>query len=101
MTIGILKETRKGEKRVAMSPGIVKQLIEQGFNVIVEKDAGVTSTFKNSDFKKAGAEVEIKGVVFKNADVVIKINPFDEEDLKLVKKGQVLISQLFHKSNPD
>ena len=101
MTIGILKETQRGEKRVAISPGVVKQLIEKGFNVIVEKDAGVSSTFKNSDYRKAGASVEIKGVVFKKSEVLIKINPFDSDDLKLVNKGQILISQLFHKSNPE
>ena len=100
MIIGILKETQKGEKRVSISPRITKQLIDKGFELIVEKDAGTYSSYKNSDYREAGATVEKRGVVFKDSEVLIKINPFDEEDLKLVDKGQVLISQLFHKSNP-
>lgn len=101
MKIGILKETQKGERRVAISPNIVKQLIDKEFEVIVEEDAGTSSSFKDSNYLKAGAIVEKRGVVFKEADVLVKINPFDEDDLKLVNKGQILMSQLFHKSHPE
>jgi NAD(P) transhydrogenase subunit alpha len=101
MTIGILKETQKGEKRVAISPNIAKLLIDKNFEIIVEEDAGSTSSFKDSDYKTAGARIEKRGVVFKEADILLKINPFDSEDLKLINNGQVLISQLFHKSHPD
>ncbi len=101
MKIGILKETHKGEKRVSISPNIAKQLIAKNFQIIVEEGAGTNSSFKNSDYRNIGAEVEKRGVVFKAADILIKINPFDKDDLKLVNKGQILMSQLFHKSNPE
>ena len=101
MKIGVLKETQKGEKRVSISPSIAKQLIDQGFEIIVEEDAGNSSNFKNSDYKKIGAQIERRGVVYKNADVLVKINPFDDEGLKLVDKNHILISQMFHKSNPE
>lgn len=101
MKIGILKETQKGEKRVSISPKIAKQLIKKEFEILVEEDAGVKSTFKNSDYRDIGAVIEKRGVVFKESDVLIKINPFDENDLKLVNKGQILMSQLFHKSHPE
>ncbi len=101
MKIGILKETKKGEKRVSISPNIAKQLVEKGFELIVEENAGTSSSFKDSEYSKIGASIEKRGVVFKESDVLIKINPFDEEDLKLVDKGQVLMSQLYHKSNTE
>lgn len=101
MKIGILKETKKGEKRVSISPNIAKQLVEKGFKLIIEEDAGTGSSFKNSQYSEVGATIEKRGVVFKESDVLIKINPFDEEDLKLVNKGQILMSQLFHKSNTE
>jgi NAD(P) transhydrogenase subunit alpha len=101
MKIGILKETQKGEKRVSLSPIITKQFISKGFDIVVEEDAGLNSSYKNSDYTDVGAKVEKRGVVFKEADILLKINPFDEDDLKLVDKGQVLISQLYHKSNPE
>lgn len=97
MKIGILKETQKGEKRVSISPKIAKQLIVKGFKILIEEDAGVNSSYKNSDYESV--DVEKRDVVFKEADILLKINPFDEEDLKLVDKGQILISQLYHKSN--
>jgi NAD(P) transhydrogenase subunit alpha len=101
MTIGILKETQKGETRVAISPQIAKQLIGKDFKIIVEEDAGTISSFKDSDYREIGAQIEKRGVVFKEADVLLKINPFDEDDLKLVDKKHILMSQLFHKSNPE
>ena len=101
MTIGILKETQRGETRVAMSPSIVKQMIKKGFDIVVEEGAGTTASFKDSEFQSAGARVEKRGVVFKDAQVLLKINPFNEEDLKLIDESHVLISQLFHKSHPN
>jgi len=83
-----------------MSPNIAKQLITKGFDIIVEEEAGTNSSYKNSDYTNVGVNVEKRGVVFKESRILLKINPFDEEDLKLVDKGQVLISQLYHKSNP-
>jgi NAD(P) transhydrogenase subunit alpha len=100
MKIGILKETQKGEKRIAISPTIAKQLIAKGFEVSIEENAGVLSSYKNSDYKNVEVNVEKKEVIFKESDVLIKINPFDEEDLKFVSKGQTLISQLYHKASP-
>ena len=101
MTLGILKETKKGENRVSISPRIAKQMIDDGFSLIVEDDAGVDSSFNNKYYREAGARVEQRGVVYKEADVLLKINPFDAEDLKLVNSGQVLISQLYHQANPE
>lgn len=101
MKLGILKETQKGEKRVAISPNIAKMLIAKGFEVLSEEDAGKSSSYKNSDYSNVEVKVEKRGVVFKESDVLIKINPFDEEDLKLVDKGQILVSQLYHKSSPE
>ena len=101
MKIGILKETQKGEKRVAMSPNIAKQLISKGFEVLVEENAGKNSSYKNTDYTEVNAAVEQRDVVFHEADVLVKINPFDEEDLKLVNKGKILMSQLFHLSSPE
>ncbi len=101
MKIGILKETQVGDNRVSLSPKIAKQLIDKGFKIIVEEGAGEKSAYKDADFKEVGVSIEKRGVVFKESEVLVKINPFDEEDLKLVDKGQVLMSQLYHKSNPE
>jgi len=100
MKIGILKETQKGERRVAITPNIAKQLVEKGFEVKVEEDAGLTSNYKNSDYSKAGAPIRSKEDIFKNSDVLIKINPFENSEIEKLKKGQIIMAQLFHKSHP-
>ena len=101
MVIGILKETHKGEKRVCISPNITKQLIDKGFEILVEQDAGLNSSYKNSDYTDVKASIQPRDVVFNDAQVLIKINPFDKDDLKHVKKQHVLMSQLYHKSSPE
>jgi NAD(P) transhydrogenase subunit alpha len=100
MIIGILKETQKGERRVAITPKISEQLIEKGFEILVEEDAGANSSYKNSDYSKAGVTISSKSDIFKNADILIKINPFDNNELEKLSKGQVIMAQLFHKSHP-
>ena len=101
MIIGVLKETQKGDNRVAITPKITQQLIEKGFEVRVQEDAGANSSYKNSDYSKAGASIRTKDDLLKNADIVIKINPFDNKELEKLKKGQIIIAQLFHKSHPE
>lgn len=101
MIIGVLKETQKGDNRVAITPKIAQQLIERGFDVRIEEDAGVNSSYKNSDYSKAGASIRAKEDLLKNADVLIKINPFENKELEQLKPGQIIIAQLFHKSHPE
>jgi len=69
MKIGVLKETQKGEKRVSISPKIVKQLVDKKFEVLVEKNAGKSASFKDSDYSSSGAQIESRGVVFKESTI--------------------------------
>ena len=40
-------------------------------------------------------------LIFKNCDVLVKINPFDNSEIEKLKKGQIIMAQLFHKSHPN
>lgn len=75
MKIGVLKETKQGERRVALSPDVIKQLIKKEFSVTVEQDAGIGSNFSDQDYKDAGATVGSSQDVF-NADLLLKVNLF-------------------------
>ncbi len=101
MNIGILKEVKKGEKRVSVTPTIVKSLIEKGFDCMVEEDAGLSAKFKNSHYKKAGAIVQTKEEIFEKSDILVKINPFDDQEIDSLREGQIVISKLYHLSNPE
>lgn len=101
MKIGVIKENQKGEKRVAISPNISKLLIEKGFEILIEEDAGLASLYKNSDYKSVGAKVTNRATLFKESTVLIKINPFEEDDLTMVNSTHILMSQLYHKSHAE
>ncbi len=99
MKIGILKEQGDGEKRVSMSPSITQKLVEAGFSLLVESGAGVGSSFEDKDYEAAGAQIGNTETLYKESDVLIKINPFTEAEIAQLKQGQILMSQLFYQSN--
>jgi len=101
MTIGILKENKKGEKRVSVTPSVVRLLIKKGFDCLVEKDAGTAAKFKNSHYKESGAKIKTKKDIFEHSKILVKINPFDDDEIDSLNKGQVIISKLYHLSHPN
>jgi len=101
MKIAVLKETRPQEKRVALTPKIVKDFIDKGFDVLVEKDAGLLSSFDDESYKNAGASIVNKDTAFEMADILVKINPLDDEEINRLKNGQVVISMVYHRLQPE
>lgn len=99
MLLGIPKETKYKEARVALTPDVVKELIKKGYQVIVEKDAGANSYIKNEEYIDAGASIKDKNTVYQ-ADVVLKVNPPLPEEVALMKKESVLISFMWALTNP-
>lgn len=102
MKIAVPKETKINENRVALSPDVVKALVAKGFSVGVEENAGVNSFFSDEAYKTAGATIEAdKKNLFASADVVLKVNPPALNEAVLMKKGAVLISFMWHATNPE
>lgn len=93
MKIIAMKETSANEKRVSMTPEVVKKLIDLGHDVILEKDAGKEAGFSNDDYKKAGATIaaSLKDSLAE-ADIVTHVSPPSVEELKALKSGSILIS---------
>lgn len=100
MTLGVLKETKTNERRVALSPEIVKLLIKKGFQICVESEAGSGSNFTDEEYKSAGADVVSKTEVF-GADVVLKVNSPTLEEVSEYKEGAVSISLLYAYTQPE
>jgi NAD(P) transhydrogenase subunit alpha len=101
MKIGVLKETAKNEKRVAISPKIAKDFINKGFEILVETDAGLDSSYDNTSYEQAGCKISSKDEIFSNSDIIVKINPLDDSEIKRLKKGQTVISMVFHRLQPE
>jgi len=101
MKIAIPKEHRADETRVAASPEVVKKLIGLGFQVVIEKDAGLGASFTDAAFREAGATIANNaGAAVKGADVVFKVRAPMAGELTQYKKGQILIASLGALGNP-
>src|SRR4051812_6271987 len=93
MLIGVPKETREGETRVALSPEVVKKLVKKGFKICVESGAGTRAGFPDADYTKETAVI-VSDAEAAGADVVLRVNrPTNPEILKM-KPGSLLISFL-------
>ncbi|PZX59138.1 NAD(P) transhydrogenase subunit alpha [Algoriphagus ratkowskyi] len=100
MKIGVLKETKAGEKRVALSPDVIKQLIKKEFSVTVEQDAGLGSNFSDEDYAAAGATVSNAQAVF-TSDVLLKVNLFSKEEVAQMKDGGACMSIMYAYNYPE
>jgi proton-translocating NAD(P)+ transhydrogenase subunit alpha len=95
MKIAIVKERRAFERRVAASPDTVKQLRGQGLEVAVEAGAGAGAFFVDSAYEAAGATIAAdEAAALDGADIVLKVQRPEPDELKLMKKGAVLVGLL-------
>jgi alanine dehydrogenase len=95
MKIGIPKEIKKLEKRVAVTPAGVTQFIKNGHAVYVEKNAGSGSNIPDAEFEKAGAII-ISGAddIWREADMIFKVKEPVAEEFQRMKTGQVIFTYL-------
>jgi NAD(P) transhydrogenase subunit alpha len=102
MILGVLKESREGEKRVALTPQIVKQLVGKGFKVQIEAGAGEGSAYVDSDYQQAGASImSNKSELLGSSDVALKINPPVKSEIEQGRKGLIWMSLLYHLTNKE
>ena len=91
--IGVPKEIKAQEERVALLPSGVYQLIQSGHEVIVEFEAGTGAGFSNDDYKQAGAQLESDHAgVFERSELIVKVKEPQPEECALFRKGQILFT---------
>ena len=91
MIVGIPKEIKDKEYRVAITPAGVDVLIKAGHKVIIEKAAGAGSGITDEEYAKAGAEIAGKAhEVFELADMIVKVKEPLSQEYPLLRKGQIL-----------
>lgn len=96
MIIGVPREIKPEENRIAIVPGGVETLVHRGHQVIIEKGAGLGSGFSNEEYIRAGAQIFDKhGDIFYNADLVLKVKEPLPEEYELLKPGQIVFTY-FH-----
>src|SRR5947208_7590306 len=95
MIIGVPKEIKEQEQRVAFLPSAANQLTRRSHSVLVEKNAGIGSGYPDEEYVKAGAEVVDQAKeVFARADMIVKVKEPREAEFPLLRKGQILLTYL-------
>ncbi|TYS07935.1 alanine dehydrogenase [Bacillus subtilis] len=100
MIIGVPKEIKNNENRVALTPGGVSQLISNGHRVLVETGAGLGSGFENEAYESAGAEIIAEPKQVWDAEMVMKVKEPLPEEYVYFRKGLVLFTYLHLAAEP-
>lgn len=93
MKIGILKETTKGEVRVAATPESVKKMITLNHSVLIESGAGTGASLSNQDYKNHGAEIVARDLVLQS-DLLLMVRPIAEKEITKLKPEQFIVGML-------
>ncbi|MCB2197084.1 MAG: alanine dehydrogenase [Bacteroidetes bacterium] len=101
LVIGIPKENKKYESRVGLTPEAVEILVNNGHEVLIEKDAGKAANYTDTNYSENGAQImSNKSDVFQ-CDIILKIAPPTIEEIELFKNNLVLLSSLHFPSQSE
>jgi len=102
MIIGVPKEIKNNENRVAITPAGVEALVSAGHKVVIENNAGLGSGITNEEYEKAGAEIlPTPADVFAAADMIMKVKEPLPPEYPLFKEGQILFTYLHLAPEPE
>jgi len=102
LKIAILKETKAYERRVSVTPDVVKSLLKAGFECDVESGAGENSSLLDKDYENAGAHiVPNTKTLLSNADIVLKVSALTIDEVALMREGATSISFLYAYTQPE
>lgn len=100
MVIGVPREIKDQEHRIALLPSAAYQLAQRGHQVVVERHAGVGAGYPDTDYEQAGARIAADPrEVFEVADLVVKVKEPLESEYPLLRSGQVLFTYLHLAAN--
>jgi alanine dehydrogenase len=94
MKIGVVKEIKPDEYRVALTPAGARELVARGHEVVVEHGAGTGSAFADAEYVAAGAEVAPVDQVWELSELVLKVKEPLAEEYSRIRRGQLLFTYL-------
>jgi NAD(P) transhydrogenase subunit alpha len=95
LSVGVPKETMPGERRVSLTPDVVRKLANSGFRILVENGAGFNSSFLDTAYQEAGAEIVPDArTLYDSAKVVLKVARPTADEIKLLRPDTILIAFL-------
>ncbi|MDG1153332.1 MAG: alanine dehydrogenase [Alphaproteobacteria bacterium] len=101
MKIGVPKEIKNHEYRVGIVPNGVQELVKDGHQVIVEKNAGKSIGFEDEDYIEAGAKITNDAkYIFDNADMIVKVKEPQKAEYEMLRPNQILFTYLHLAPDP-
>ncbi len=101
MIIGVPKEIKISENRVGLTEKGVKQLVAEGHELYVEKDAGLGCYISNEEYEKAGAKIlDTKKEVYDKAEMIVKVKEPLPDEFELMRENQILYTYLHLAAEP-
>ena len=101
MLIGIPKEIKDHEYRVGATPSGVRELVNAGHNVLVQKNAGTAIDFSDEQYVQAGATiVDSAQEVYGKAEMILKVKEPQKSECDIIRKGQIIFSYLHLAAEP-
>ena len=91
MIVGSISENKDLEKRISITPEIIKKYISLGFKVLIEDNYGEHLGFYNDSYIKEGCEFGSKENVLQKSDIILQLNLPEEKNLKFIKENKSLI----------
>ena len=100
MVIGVPKEIKTQEYRVALLPSAAYQLIRRGHQVLVERNAGVGAGYPDADYTAAGATLlDDHAAIFGKSDLIVKVKEPQPNEVSMLRRGQILFTYLHLAAN--
>ncbi len=95
MIVGVPKEIKNNEFRVGLTPGSAREFVHHGHTVIVEKSAGVGSSFPDEQYVAVGAEIVATAAeVFQRSEMIVKVKEPQAGEIQMLRPGQILYTYL-------
>ena len=91
MIVGSISENKELEKRVSITPDLVKKYISNGFKVLIEKDYANHLGFTDKEYQIQGSEIESKNNIIEKSNILLQLNIPSEENLNQIKENKILI----------
>ena len=102
MLVGIPKEVKDNEYRVAATPEGVRELVDAGHTVLIEEGAGLGSSLSEDRYKRAGAQFASSAAdVWREAEMILKVKEPIAAEFELMREGQILFTYLHLAANPE
>ncbi len=95
MIIGVPKEIKEDEYRIALIPSAVKKITDNGHRVYIQEGAGLGSGITDAEYEDAGAKIlKTAEDIYKNSEIIVKVKEPQEEETQLISANQVIICYL-------